>query len=97
MNLHRLKRKKISGILSDTLQMPFGTLTQGIAQIELLGNSEAVIEGCGGILKFDDQIIKLSLGKMEVQFLGSELTIQTINSERIIIHGKIMSLEYQLT
>lgn len=46
----RKSRKKEIGkaFISETLQMPFDSLSNGITQIELLGNSEAVVEGCKG-------------------------------------------------
>ena len=43
----RRNGKKNAGkkLIAETLQMPFDTLSSGITQIELLGNSEAVVEG----------------------------------------------------
>ena len=80
--------------MSNTLQMPFDSLSSGITQIELLGNSEAVVEGCKGILEYDDTIIIFAIHKMQVKFVGMELTIKSLNSESVIIQGKIGGIEF---
>ncbi len=92
----RKSRKRQAGktFLSNTLQMPFDSLSSGITQIELLGNSEAVVEGCKGILEYDDTIIKIAIHKMQVKFVGMELTIKSLNSESVIIQGKIGGIEF---
>lgn len=92
----RKKQKSQTGkmFLSDTLQMPFDTLAGGITQIELLGNSEAVVEGCKGILEYDDAVIRIAIHKMQVKFSGTDLTIKSLNSESVIIQGVIGGIEF---
>lgn len=96
VGLLRKNRKKQAGkaFISDTLQMPFDTLTSGITQIELLGNNEAVVEGCKGILEYDDTVIKIAIHKMQVKFIGIDLTIKSLNSESVIIQGAIGGIEF---
>lgn len=92
----RKSRKKEAGkaFISDTLQMPFDSLSSGITQIELLGNNEAVVEGCKGILEYDDTVIRISIHKMQVRFTGMDLTIKSLNSESVIIQGEISGIEF---
>ncbi|MGI5895739.1 MAG: YabP/YqfC family sporulation protein [Oscillospiraceae bacterium] len=92
----RRNSKKSAGkkLIAETLQMPFDTLSSGITQIELLGNSEAVVEGCKGILEYDDNIIRIAIHKMEVKFSGIDLSIKSLNSESIIIEGQISGIEF---
>ena len=35
----------------------------GVMQIELAGNTEAVVSGCTGVLEYDENIIRLTGGK----------------------------------
>ena len=92
----RKNRKKEIGkaFISETLQMPFDSLSNGITQIELLGNSEAVVEGCKGILEYDDAVIRIAIQKMQVRFAGTNLTIKSLNSESVIIQGVIDKIEF---
>ena len=88
------KKKAGKKLIAETLQMPFDTLSSGITQIELLGNSEAVVEGCKGILEYDDNIIRIAIHKMEVKFSGMDLSIKSLNSESVIIEGQISGIEF---
>ncbi len=90
----RGKRQAGKQLVSDALQLPFESLSNGISQIELLGNSEAVIEGCQGILEYNDIMIRVAIHKMQVKFTGTDLSIKCLNSENIIIQGTIRMVEY---
>lgn len=88
------KKQAGKNLISDTLQMPFDALSSGITQIELLSNTEAVVEGCNGILEYDDNVIKIAIHKMQVRFSGMDLSIKSLNSESIIIQGQISGIEF---
>lgn len=93
----RRSRQIASGgkrIVSESLQVPFESLMNTFTQIELLGNREAVVEGCKGILEYDENIIRLSINKLEVKFYGNDLSIRNLNSENIVINGNIHNIEF---
>ena len=79
--------------LGDAVQLPFESFTDGMTQIELLGNREAVIEGSCDILSFDDSLIKVAVKKMNIAFYGAKLTLKNINSESVVVEGIISSVE----
>lgn len=79
--------------LTGMLDIPPSALT-GIAQIELSGNREAVIDGCQGILEYDENTIKLTTGKMSVKFTGRGLVIKVLTHDSAVINGFISNIEF---
>lgn len=75
------------------LMMPELSVTMS-SNIELLGNKEAIVEGCKGILEYDENTIRLNLGKQSVRFGGIDLTLKCMNSDNVIIHGVITTVEF---
>ena len=55
--------------LSRTFELPFNVL-EGLPEIELLGNREAVIEHCQGVLEYDDKVVRINAGKLVVRITG---------------------------
>ena len=66
----------------------------GAAQIELCGNREAVVDGCQGILQYEDDVIRVSTGRLIVRFTGSDLCIRTMQQNQILICGTIVSVDF---
>ncbi|MBQ7541263.1 MAG: YabP/YqfC family sporulation protein [Clostridia bacterium] len=64
------------------------------AQIELSGNREAVVDGCVGVLQYEDTAIRLSTGRRIVRFTGSDLMIRTMQQNQVLITGTILSVEF---
>lgn len=95
----RLQRKKQkAGImpvekLINALDLP-KTAMPGVSGIELSGNREAVIDGCRGILQYDDDLIKLSAGKLTVCFRGNMLCVRSLTPDQATIEGEIVSIEF---
>lgn len=77
----------------DNLDLP-RAITSGTAHIEMLGNAEAIIDGCQGILHYDDTQIRLNLGKGSVCFEGSGLEIKSLSFEQAIIKGLIATVHF---
>lgn len=79
--------------LTGMLDIPPSALS-GIPQIELAGNREAIIDGCQGILEYDDNIIKLTTGKMSVKFTGRGLQLKVLTHDSAVIEGFISNIEF---
>lgn len=62
--------------------------------LEMFGNFQAIIDGCKGILEYDDEKIKLNLGKTTIRFCGSNLSIKSLTFEEAIIIGTIISIDF---
>ena len=65
-------------------------------RIELLGNHQAMLEGCRGVLYYDDNRIEISLGKYRILFLGSELRLTSLAGGDAIVAGSIEKIEFLL-
>lgn len=79
--------------LVQLLDIPPSALA-GIPQIELAGNREAVIDGCQGILEYDENIIKLTTGKMSIKFTGRALQLKVLTHDSAVVDGFITNIEF---
>lgn len=77
------------------LDIPASALNS-VPQIELSGNREAVIDGCQGILEYDENVIKLATGKMSIKFTGRELHIKVLTHDSAVVDGFITGIEFIL-
>lgn len=75
------------------LEIPQGALS-GMAQIELSGNREAVVDGCSGILEYTQSEIKINTPNMVVKFSGRGLRIRVMTSSSMVIEGFFTSVEF---
>ncbi len=88
----QVKKTKLEKIEA-VLELPSG-IFEGLAHMELSGNREAVIEGCKGVLEYDENLVRINTGKMVIRFLGRNLTIRNLTDDSAIIEGYITSIEY---
>lgn len=64
------------------------------AHIEFLGNREVAVEGCKGIIEYDQRVIKLNIGKYSVKFCGTDMYMKNMTDEYAVIIGNIFSMEF---
>ena len=64
------------------------------AHFEMNSNREVSIEGCKGILQYDENIIRINTGKMVTSFLGRNLSIKCLTPDSLIVQGFITSIEF---
>ncbi len=62
--------------------------------IEIVGNTECVVDGLKGILEYTKDKIKIDLGKYSVTFFGDELYINSFSHEGAVVDGTIISVEF---
>ncbi|NLB35871.1 MAG: sporulation protein [Clostridiales bacterium] len=79
--------------LSEELDLPLASMP-GMPNIELAGNRQAVVEGCKGVLEYNENAIKLNLGKSIVKFVGIGLSMTSFRFEQAVISGNILSVEF---
>ncbi len=56
---------------------------------------KAEIEGCTGIVIYDENEVKLTAGKLTVGFIGSNMQITQYDSKLTVIEGFINSVSYE--
>lgn len=79
--------------LSDVLEVP-GHIAEGLPEISLLGNREAVIDRYQGVLEYNDCVIRLNVGKGVLKFTGRNLVMKTMDRERVTIRGFFTGIEF---
>lgn len=62
--------------------------------IELHGNRSAVVDGCGGIIDYDDETVILRAGRLIVRFTGRGLRLKRLTESSAVIEGFISAVEY---
>jgi sporulation protein YqfC len=79
--------------LPEVFDIP-GSAINGIAHIELAGNREAIVDGCQGVLEYDENVIKLTTGKMVIKFMGRGLQIKVLTHDSAVVSGFITNIEF---
>lgn len=79
--------------VENALELPTGSLSN-IARIELTGNRRAVVEGCRGILEYDDGIIRLNTCSGVVRFVGRDLSMSCLTEDNAVVTGTLLSVEF---
>lgn len=74
--------------------LAFSDLSITYPRIVLQSNQEALIEGCLKVLIYDETVVRFQVKGMEVCFFGTDLSLQTINTENVIISGRFEKIEY---
>jgi len=92
MRRNKNKPDKISSF-TNSLQLPTGLLP-GNSHMEINGNREAIIEGCRGVLTYEENIIKITTGKLIIIFLGRKLSLKCLTEDSLIVGGFITSMEF---
>ena len=95
---HKKKRRREEEIsfgdrLSGVLQLPVNVV-EGLPQMEVMGNKEAVIEGCDGVLEYNENVVRLSTGKLVIKFMGRGLILKCMTDTGVIVTGYITSIEF---
>lgn len=80
-------------LLTKSLDEP-ATAFLAQARVELLGNRQAMVDGCRSIIEYSDTCIRLSTPRLILKFTGTELEIRALTDSSAIVEGTILSLEY---
>ncbi len=65
-----------------------------LSTIDLISNKEATLCGCGGIVEYDENNVKINCGDIIATFSGTDLIIQALSVEELIIRGEIVRIEF---
>lgn len=87
------KKKKNSNLKKSSAYIPECALPD-FSHFEINSNKEVIIEGCRGILQYDENIIRVNMGKMVTSFCGRNLSLKCLDSDSLVIIGFITSIEF---
>lgn len=93
----RRKRRPASAAakqLEQWFELPIGSLAS-TARIEIADNRRAWVEGCQGILEYDNTVIRLATGSGVVRFEGGDLSVTCLNDAAAVVAGLIARVELQ--
>ena len=62
--------------------------------VELNGNREALVDGCRGIVEYNDSTERLNITGGQLRFSGRSLQIACMTEDSMILRGYILSVEY---
>lgn len=89
------ERKQLS--LYDKLQTLPEVFEQlsGHSYIQLLDHNELSVEGCAGILEYEENIISMRLRKINCTITGLSLSIENFSNGNIVITGRFHSISFE--
>mgnify|MGYP005837179771 CR=1 len=74
-------------------QMPAAVLPGG-SRMELNGNREVIVEGCGGVMEYSEETVRVKTGRLVAKFTGRNLKIKCLTGDSLVVEGFITKLEF---
>ncbi len=65
-----------------------------LPSVKFCSNRQAIVDGCKGVVEYNDGIVKLNCGKLVLKFQGQNLSIRALCIDQIAICGQILSFEF---
>lgn len=62
--------------------------------LEVINSSEAVLEGCRGVLEYGPQRIRLNCERRVICFLGDNLELRCLTASTAVVTGRILSIQF---
>ena len=86
--------KKWHETVADFFELP-RELLFNLPRVTLVGNVRLYLENYGGIIQYNQDIVRLKVKEGEIIIKGHDLSIKNFFAQEIFIEGKIKSIEYQ--
>lgn len=65
-------------------------------RIELHGNRVAVIDGCDGIVDYDDNKVVVNMNRLIAELTGKKLKLKLLTENSAVVEGFIFGVHYEL-
>lgn len=65
-------------------------------RIELIANKQIVVEGCLGVLEYNENYLKLRLSSAVLILQGEDFDVVSFSDQSILVKGKLNSLEFDI-
>ncbi|WP_312695121.1 YabP/YqfC family sporulation protein [Caproiciproducens sp.] len=72
--------------LTVPMQMP--------SHMEINGNQEVIVDGCGGVLEYNTDVVRIKTGKLVVRFTGRGLVIKCLTADSLVVTGFLTGIEF---
>lgn len=63
-------------------------------RMEMDGNRELYVEGCRSVISYQPEAVRIELHKLIFSVFGSDLTIENMNGNSMMIRGWIVRIEF---
>lgn len=70
------------------------TRPTGGAVISITGNRCAVVDGCDGVMDYDEEKVVVRTGRLTVRINGSGLRLTSLTENSAVVQGLISGIEY---
>ena len=91
--IFKSKKKNKINLIKDSNEILSSDLLTG-SHTEIYSNKKVIIEGCIGIIEYQNKLIKLKLKKGFLTLGGSDFLVLSFDNSKIDIKGNIQSLEF---
>lgn len=89
------KKKNKFNLIKDRDEILGGEII-GSTHTEIYSNKKLIIEGCFGIVDYQENYIKLKLKKGFLTLTGNDFLILSFDEEKIDIKGNLITIEFCL-
>ena len=79
--------------LAQGMDYPIDTLLD-TPSLHVTGRDAIVIEGCKGILLYDEKRITLDMGRFSISIYGREIELENLSKTELIIKGRVSTISY---
>ncbi len=89
------KKKNITGwkeIMAEVFELP-KEVVMDLPRVIMAGNMQVVIENHRGIIRYDENVVRVAVNNGEIRINGEELKIRNLFAEELYIEGKIIGIE----
>ncbi|MCL2772380.1 MAG: YabP/YqfC family sporulation protein [Oscillospiraceae bacterium] len=90
-----ISKKYKSDRLAEILSLPQGTF-KNFPSIQIRGNREIIIDGCTGLLSYEQEKILLETKYCRICISGRALTLNNLTKNIIAIRGFIKNVEFNM-
>ena len=66
----------------------------GGSVLTLTGNRQAVVDGCDGIVDYDETQVIFRAGRLRVHIIGTQLQLKRLTDHSAIVEGYLASVEF---
>lgn len=88
------KQEETARALEENLGVP-KLLKPHMPHIEMEGNREVILDGCEGVIEYNEDSIKLKAGTLLLTFTGEGLTVKSYANTEAIIEGTLVSVSFE--
>lgn len=89
-----MKRNREKAPREDTQSFDHSLSVLSDCHIELRGSGAMIIEGCNGVLAYDETQVRIGLKKQVLLITGERLIIDSMIGQTVRVCGRIVCVEF---